>query len=232
MIYVLNGRREVGKTTLALYLASRVPTRVIFDPRGLVPASDRALTANDVADQFTRMREANPTRSIVVTPDSDVKGLFEYTARECKEWARDAEGPIAFVVDEVRFIDTESPALDWLLRCAARSEVTIIFTAHRPSDLPPDIRAIADYWCLFTITQEHDLKVIRERCSDEVAARVQRLKSREFLTWDDTTGTFREYRDPSQWFVKLATDKDVRSTRAALADLHASETDVDTSKLF
>lgn len=200
MIYLNLGRREVGKTTLACYLVSKSPTRIVFDPRGLYPSAQRARTTEDVANWFR-----DPLLGqLVITPDDDVQSCFDITCAYVKSWLRSGRSDIGFLVDELRFIkNVDGPDLNWILRCATRNSVVVVMTAHRPSDVPPDIRAISDMWCVFQMTQEHDLKVVTERCSPQVAALVARLRPRQFVAWNDALGTMKVYAKPDQWFVPL-----------------------------
>lgn len=207
MIYLNLGRREMGKTTLALYLVSRLNCpSVVFDPRGLFVVGDRTkLATNDAAvDIGFEQLYAREIDRLVVTPDGDTTQLFDYTMAHCKDWTRDNR-PLGIIVDELRFIDLKEcgPSFDWLLRCGDRGQTVIVLTAHRPKDVPPDIQAISDVWCLFQCTQVHDLKVIAERCDPAVAELVSKLGPREFIAWDDTRGKYSLHARPGEWFVGL-----------------------------
>lgn len=207
MIYLNLGRREVGKTTLACYVVSKAVTRVIFDPRGLYPSDARAYTSDDIANWFIgAMRPDAPasSRELVITPDGDVQECFDTACAYVKAWLRSGRTDIAFLIDELRFIkNTDGPDLNWVLRCATRASVVVVFTAHRPADVAPDIRAISDVWCIFQMTQEHDLKVITERCSPSVSAMVSRLKPRHFIAWNDALGTMQSHTHPERWYMPL-----------------------------
>jgi len=204
MIDLLLGRREVGKTTLALALVSRkhVRKRVLFDPRQLLPAAIRARTPVEIRRAFVQLA-ADDITEIAITPEA-VQPCFDATAREVRQWF-DRRGPhIGWLIDELRFIeDTHGHDFDWILRCTTVAQATIVMTAHRPADVPTDIRAIADVWCLFRMAQEHDLKVVDERCGPKVARIVAQLKPREFVSWDDRSATFHTYTDPKRWYVPL-----------------------------
>lgn len=211
MIYLNVGRREQGKTTLAYYLVQSLPVRVIFDPRALFPAGvhGRATTPAAIQAGFDRLIDER-RGELIITPDISLRECFEQTTGEVKSWIQDphtANVPIAIIADELWMVCEQRgrvpESFDWLLRCATRQSVTIVCTAHRPSDIPTNIRAIADVWCLFHCTQEHDLEVIRDRCSDAVAAKVEKLGPRQFVAWDDTRGTWAFHQHPDRWFVPL-----------------------------
>lgn len=211
MIYLFLGRRKLGKTTLALSMARKCPYRVLLDPRGLIHSgAPRVATADGVALAFDQMVSAEDQHvtEVLVTPEHNVQDTFDYTAREVKAWSKQFEDPqhrLMFVVDEARFFDLiDSQAFEYVMRAASPELVHIAITAHRPVDIPTDVRAISDHWLLFRCTQEHDLKVISERCGDPVAERVSRLNPHEFVHWDDAVGTFAVFTDPTAWYVPLS----------------------------
>lgn len=203
MIIAVLGRREQGKTTFADYLAAQRETRVKFDPRAIFG------TTSDIIPDSSELYEMLEEREeIIVQPERNVKVNFERCCDVVWEWIRfytkqGQEVSLAFLVDEARIIDTPSyipQSLDSIMRMAPRKEVDVIFTAHRPSDISVDIRAIADFWCMFQITQEHDLKVISERCGEEVAEIVSRLPAHHLLIWNDALGKHFVMDRPELWF--------------------------------
>jgi hypothetical protein len=205
MIYINLGRREQGKTTLALYLAQRseAALQVIFDPRGLFPTDKRATTAGVIDEQFGEAEKQLRSR-IVVTPEYDLQVRFEQTCREVKTWVQNIMSNVALIIDEARMLDLQDGAFDWLARCASRSQLTIILTAHRPKDIPVDVRAIADVWCVFPTTQAHDFEVFEDQFNEPACNAIRRLKDRQFLAWDDTSASYKTYSDPALWYVPLA----------------------------
>jgi hypothetical protein len=214
MIYLNLGRREVGKTTLGLYLISKSSRRVVFDPRGLVPTGRiRAGTPEEI-DRWFRLEPRPVPDEVVVTPEGDVRESFEMACLWVKECLKAGETDLAFLIDELRFVpdpDTVND-LNWILRCATRESVVVVFTAHRPADVSTDIRSISDVWCVFHMTQEHDLKVIAERCSPAVAQRVARLAPRHFIAWNDAVGKMTAHTHPDRWFVPLRATSAIGTT--------------------
>lgn len=204
MIYGAVGRRERGKTTLVYFLVCRIAIRVIFDPRRLVETgSPRAETFEDLAVLFTQLGN-NGVDEIIVTPADDVQEMFEETCRYVATRIRDnPDQPIAFMVDEARFVDLQCAPLEWILRCAPRNTVHVFFTCHRPADLSVNVRAILDQWLLFHCVQEHDLEVIRERCGKPVADKVSKLRAYQWIQWDDGSGEAYEHNDPTTWYRPL-----------------------------
>jgi len=199
MITLVIGRRVQGKTTLAYHLGRKKPTLVIFDPRGTF--------SNSEISEIEIYERLDLDSQIVVHPEGKVSDSFINVCEAVKDWIRDNPGePLAFLVDEARFIDSPSgvpESFDWIIRFSDPKIVDVLLTAHRPSDISVDIRAIADYWCIFRTTQEHDLKVIAERCGGEVADAVRMLGDREFVVWNDGLAKMHVNREPNSWYVAL-----------------------------
>jgi hypothetical protein len=210
MIYTIFGRREQGKTTLARYMASRKPRRLIFDPRGMIGddalrVAQRAHLDTACAELETYPAEPDAPTEVVYTPAGDSREDFAHFAGQVRHWIEACpDMPLAVLVDEVTLARPErSRDFMWALRCCRRDTVDFFITAHRPKDIDTDIRALADHWCIFAVRQEHDLDVIAERCSAAVVAQVQTLEPRHFIHWDDAHATAQRFGDPSTWRVEL-----------------------------
>lgn len=198
MITLVFGRREQGKTTLAYHLALQKETRVIVDPRG------QFRTTSDILPDEVGLYELLDEREeVIIQPRGNPKEVFARVSSVVEDWLRDNPGAqFVFLLDEARIFDTPSVIPDdfeYLLRMAPRNEVDVILTAHRPSDVSVDIRAIADFWLLFQMTQEHDLKVISERCGEKVAEIAATLPEHSVIVWNDAKGTFRVSHDSEKW---------------------------------
>lgn len=221
MLYLDLGRRELGKTTLAVFMAQRVPFRIILDPRGMVSTDigRRVRTREELTVAIDAMIEQE-CHEIIVTPLRDIPGMFEQVCAYVYAWSQDfpvKSRALAFVIDEARIVNNArrpgdrtaahvletSDAFDAVLRLTPRELIHTIVTAHRPADIPTDIRAIADQWLLFRATQEHDLKVIRERTNEAVVSHVMQLQPHQFVKWNDATSTWQIYANPAVWFVRL-----------------------------
>jgi len=202
MITVINGRREQGKTTLAYFLSLRRPTRVIFDPRRMFATSP--VIISDPLELFELMDEVP---EIIVQPETDVQNVFLRTAQEFREWIlQNPEEPACLLVDESRFIDTPNityEPFEAILRFSPTQLVDVVMTSHRPSDIDVNIRAIADFLIYFRTTQEHDLRVIVQRCGEGVGEIVQALPDKNFLVWDDRIALYRVEKDTDKWRVDL-----------------------------
>lgn len=231
MIILDIGRRGQGKTTLAIYMARRSARRFILDPRGLVQQTpgDRLLSSSPtlIAQGVDRVVD-DQVPELVITPTLNPQTAFDALVNELYEWLkRDPKASFTLVIDELRFLpDLETAQFEWLLRCSQPDRVHIILTCHRPADIPVNVRAIADQWLIFRVTQEHDLKVIAER-SPRAAMAARHLEKREFVAWDDATGEYKVFKRPDQWFVPLGVTvaplDDPEATLGFAADPHGPQ---------
>jgi hypothetical protein len=204
------GRRGRGKTTLAYYEAAKVKRRIIFDPRGIIRRDGSAVchTGQDFEQAIDALADGEVQEVVYAKPVESIKRIaFPLFTREVKALivAR-PDLPIAVLVDELSFVCERSSLdedLEWILKTSDPDVVQIFLTCHRPSDVPVDARAIADYWYIFQTTQEHDLSVIKERCKAETVALVGGLRDHDFVLWNDARGTVHEYRDPGEWLIAL-----------------------------
>jgi len=204
MIALVLGRRELGKTTLALYMAQRHGQTIVLDARSLVPTDDPITDLPvDSPELLARLYDDPPEALIVVQPQDDLAGTSDALARVVREWCQQSQPAdrLAVVLDEAALLDLR--AWDWIIRCSPRDRLLVILTAHRPQDLPTTVRAMADDWCLFRMTQRHDLQHVEDKCGDRVVACVRALEPRQFVRWDDAHAKMIVYRDPAVWFVPL-----------------------------
>jgi hypothetical protein len=209
------GKRECGKSTFALRCAQWAPTIVIVDPRGqfeLAGAYELARESDD-AELATEFREALDTEAIiVVVPRRNVQATLTIVCDELVDWLNDHPGErVALLLDEARVVfpsrrEITVESLDWLTRCSSRQNVAVICTAHRPTDYPTNLRAIADIWCFFQADMPEDLDAISERCGSDTARLVASLKPREVVVRDTRGGLYAPvtiYRDPAAWYTPL-----------------------------
>lgn len=211
MIYLNLGRRENGKSTLAYYMAAKKPRRLILDarqdfrrPGALIARTDEQL------DYALQLLAEGTVQEVVYSPaySPDEKNplyaagyLFaEHVARWVMEHPR---LPLVVIIDEISFYDLSAGPLQWGMKTSRRDTMDFILTGHRPSDVPVDIRTIADYWFFFRVTQEHDLDVVRQKCRGPIVELVQQLPDRHYLMWNDTNATHAIGDDPDLWFVEL-----------------------------
>lgn len=206
MIRLFIGRKEHGKTTLAYHMARKFPKLAVFDGRGQIrrPGSAIARSVDTCSAAFDALA-AGETTEIVYTPVDDFKAVaFPHFAGLVRRWVYERRGlPLAVLVDESTFVNIADDDFDQSIKACDASKHHFFITCHRPVDVPVGLRALADYWYLFSIQQEHDLDVIRQRCSPAAADAVRVLGGRCFLGWDQRIG-IRQYDNPAAWYVNLA----------------------------
>jgi hypothetical protein len=208
MIYNLIGRRERGKTTLGYGMARKLRKRIIIDARQMIQRIDvvRIHRADDLRPALLELVTDDAVSEVVYQPqDDDLEVAFDaWTAATKERIVLSPSIPFAVMVDEVSFYKLETARFQWLAKCTPREAVHIILTAHRPADIPTSIRAIADHWCIFSTTQEHDLKVIEQRSGSlRVVNAIRRLQGRAYVHWDDARGEMAICDDPKLWYVSM-----------------------------
>jgi hypothetical protein len=205
MIVLCVGRRHQGKTTLGYSIARRCDSRVILDVRHAIPSADPVGDLPDDEARLYRQIEAPEWPEIVVRPGEHFERTNEYLARSMTGLMRDPDGRIAILLDEAGLIDFGP--WDPFFRTAHPERVILIVTAHRLQDIPPKVRALADWFCLFRTTEPNDIKLVRDQCGERVAAIVPTLAPRVFVQYDaGATSDDRQivtYADPSAWFVAM-----------------------------
>lgn len=209
MIYLLIGRRERGKTTLAYSMARKLKKRAVIDARRMIQRVDveRVLSASELHPALGDLVHDAGTNEVIYQPtDDDLSLAFESFVSSVKRMiVANPNMTIAIMIDEASFYNLEDARFQWLAKCTTRDRVHILITAHRPADIPTSVRAIADHWCIFATTQEHDLKVIEQRSgSPRVVDAVRRLKDRDYVHWDDARGTMATCSDAASWYVSLS----------------------------
>lgn len=199
-IYILVGRRQLGKSTLARYMAHAKAPRIFIDPRAQWrgPKIYRREQAEEMLedleagrDIYVQPAEKQPTIDAMAT----VAALWfsEETVEEHAEPKRQ----LSVVLDEAGTYSLD--AWDWFMRTCDPKRTVIVLTAHRPQDIETTVRAIADVWCIFRTTQTHDLKAIEDRTSELVVREVQLLQPFEFVEWDDAAGRMEVNKNPAAW---------------------------------
>ncbi|OFW99447.1 MAG: hypothetical protein A3E78_04315 [Alphaproteobacteria bacterium RIFCSPHIGHO2_12_FULL_63_12] len=205
MIRLALGRKERGKTTLAVHMAEKVGRLVAFDPRGMIRRPGAVIVRD--AESFRAYMAAlsdGEIRALVYVPRDDLDLAFTVFAAEVRRWIDTMpDRALAVLVDEITFVTILTPDFEWALKCCRADTIHFFLTCHRPADVPVVIRSITNYWYLFQAYQEHDLDVIEKRCSPATAAAVQTLDGSQMVCWDDDHARLIEYRDPSAWYVNL-----------------------------
>jgi hypothetical protein len=204
MLIMCIGRRELGKTTFAVRLSRDFDKRVFFDPRNMIHTSDVILTDNQITGVLYEMIDTQ--NEIVIQPSFEVEKSFYDTCEEIFAWLKDNPGKkFCFLFDESRFVKNpeQNRYFDSIVRCMPSADVAVIITAHGVPDINTHLRRIADYWILFQLTLEADIDTVRERCGNEVANEVQKLKPYEYIVWDDGRRRWRKETNSQKWFVQI-----------------------------
>lgn len=215
MLHDVIGRRETGKTTLAVFLVRQPATgrRLIFDPRnGIYPRGDglKVESAAELADDAYPMFLAGETHEVIYTPrENNLRDAFHawsLLVQHCIQ--TNPSLGLGVLVDECALVKDDLESMDHpfqaSVRWCQRDRVHVYLTCHQPKDIPTNTRAITDYLIFFHCTQEHDLRVIAQRCSEEFAERVSKLKPHRFLIWDDKIGRpVASVIEPGGWVVDL-----------------------------
>lgn len=206
MITCIIGFTGQGKSTLASFISRRSQTRVVFDPRGQFE------TSSDILPDAGGLYELLDDRyEVIVRPGrgSEVEENFDETCRVIADWIEDnPHESICILADEGRLIGlygkTPSLHFDWIVRSAREgSPIDVIITCHRPTDLHPDLRAIANRLVFFRVMLPGDLETIEDQCGPVVAAEVKNLLDKEFLTWNNSRQQWRKVTDPSSWYIRI-----------------------------
>lgn len=206
MITIIIGFTGQGKTTLAEYVSRRCTTRLKFDPRMQFD------TTSDILHNEAGLYELLDDRyEVIVQPGRgvSVEEDFDAVCNVLAEWIEDNPGEnVCLLVDEGRLVGLDakdvSPNFDWILRSAREnSPVSVIITCHRPVDVHPNIRAIANRIVLFRVMLPGDLDTIEDQCGPVVVAEVKKLVDKEFITWNNSRQQWRKVSDPTTWRVEL-----------------------------
>lgn len=203
------GRRGNGKTTLAVHVADRSRRRLMIDPRGLVrrPGSIVVRAARRLPETIEALAEGD-VDDVVYTPAEDHAEAFASFAAQLRRWILDhPKKSLAVVIDEASFYEGDRLKAFGDFRYVVKScdldKVRLLVTAHRPTDVHPDIVALADRLCFFRTTLTRDLDIVRAQCGDDVAAIAARLEPRQFVEWNNDDATYRTHRHPVIWFTEL-----------------------------
>lgn len=206
MIYLVFGRMRQGKSTLALFIARRCPTRVIYDPRNQFHSSTTVI--RDVDENLALALDEKP--EIIIKPGLEGEEQLETVSQMVLDWTEDnPDEKICFLVDEANMVGLDSrpqekfPHFNWLLRSAGEDRINVVITSHRSVEVHPAIRSIANFVCMFRTTHPPDLKAIEDKCGYEFTEKLNTLTSEQVIIWDDNVGTYRLHSDRTFWYVPL-----------------------------
>lgn len=208
MLIGSTGRMGMGKTTLAMNIAERVERRLIIDPKKKIRrfGATVASTARGLRSAMPALAEGDIDEVVYSPTEVNLKSAFAAYAEELRTWALEhPDLELAAVVDEASFFGdlSKNDAFMYAVKCSDHEQLHVILTCHRPSELPTDLRAIMNRWCLFRTTLAHDIDAVKAHCSSDVVDLVQQLEGREFVEWNDDDGTYDVHRHAYVWHTEL-----------------------------
>jgi hypothetical protein len=207
MLTLVIGKRELGKTTLAVSISREYDTCVIFDPRHMIDTTSDIISDEGIDTLYSMMETRN---DIIVRPKFDIEGTFEKMCSQLYQYIKaHPEEKICLLVDESRFVPSPEKIkeFDYIVRCTPRSNVAVIMTCHGIVDVSTNLRRILDYMVLFHLTLNADLDTIGEKCGWDVVDAVKSLKPYEYVIWNDSNSTWKKVTDSQRWFVPLSMPK-------------------------
>jgi hypothetical protein len=162
------GRREEGKTTLALFLARRYKAKIIWDPRSMIGSRQTAVLVSNPTDLEITIEEKQWTHGpIVYRPES---GNVETEFTEFCEVLfppKFTRGGFALVIDEAGELQNAHGIHPALLRVIKqhptfppRESVLVIQTNHRLSEFHNSCKALMNDLYIFQTTLPRDLDVL------------------------------------------------------------------------
>jgi hypothetical protein len=116
-LLILNiGKRELGKTTLAVSISKNYDTCVTFDPRHMIDISRDVVTDSTIGNLPHLMATKN---DIVVRPEFDIEDSFERMCKFCVSYIKaHPDESFCLLIDESRFVPSPEKikAFDWIVR--------------------------------------------------------------------------------------------------------------------
>lgn len=209
------GRREEGKTTLAMFLARKYHKGiVVFDPRGMIGG----IIVYNVDDLECAIEEGEWNNGPIVFryDEGDPEEKFEELC-EVLFPPRFSLGGFSLVVDEAGFLQNPQYINKAFSRAIKQhpteatgpihESVAIIQTNHRLADFNNTCKALMNELFIFQTTLTGDLKTLDEHTggSREISSIVQNLEQHHcvrYLYGRQPKGMkqYEVWNDPSAWF--------------------------------
>lgn len=224
------GRREEGKTTLAIFLARQRHSGVIvFDPRSMVSG----LSVYGVDDLEEVIKDGLWRNRII---SYRFEGDAETELSELCDFLfppRFTKGAFALVVDEAGLRDIQtansiSPALDRAVRQhptrPPEYAVTIVQTSHRLADFNGASKSLIDELFIFQTTSPRDLIALEEHThSTGLVEIVQTLPKHHCIRYkyarqDGDAEQWELWDDPNMWDIHVTTDSATELSQEELSD--------------
>lgn len=192
MTYAAVGRRIQGKSTLGYYITRKNRrARIIIAPKNDLRPRDAAIVSRsaDVLPALAELRQDDRRFSEVVIHPHDLRSCFIRCTHALDMWrAHDSFASFTLMLDEWKIIERalkpgDLDALERLMRTTKVDRQHIVFTFHRPKDIPADFRALIDSWLVFRVTETIDVRALAD-VSERLAKRARRLGPREYVYLD------------------------------------------------
>lgn len=227
------GKRYMGKSTLARFLAERIQQRknahtiIAFDPkrtfRTVPHTSDIAELEVLLTECDNRMVSYQPLEDVSEKRGMDEEfNLFfeaigiEYHLGYGKDSSRLDLRPIVLIVDEASFLQAGqyiNPNLARLIRLADAHNFFLIQTSHRPTDFVRLSRSQFEEVYSFRQTLREDLDVIRVWTDEETAEIISRLPDHHVVRYV-LDGNEREiWSQPDNWYIDNGADNGTASNK-------------------
>lgn len=221
------GRRGMGKSTLARFIAERIKIRrnahtiLIFDPK----RTFQAIPHTSDLGEFEEMITDTDFQEVAYQPlgideesrdmDAEFDAFFralgvEYHLGLGEQSPRKNLSPVVLIVDEAWLLQQRgsmNPNLANLVRLADSENFYLIQAAHRPSDFGTATRSQLDEIYLFRQWLASDLDIIREWAGDDIAEKVATLPRFHVIRYEIGTQTFEVWDKPEAWYLKNGVEK-------------------------
>jgi hypothetical protein len=176
------GRKGSGKTTLTRSLLHDEKRYIIADSLNEYDAPQIAATESEISRECEKKLNGKLRLCIKVGSDQmfDAACDAAYITGKVK--------PVLFVIEEADMRCSPSyvtPSLDRLIRYGRHWGVSILAVARRPAEVTRHLTAQADTIAVFRTHEPRDLEFFKQRCGEEFARALPKLKQYHYVTWGD-----------------------------------------------
>jgi hypothetical protein len=196
------GRREYGKSTLAMHLALASGRSVfVFDPACGFKAWPESTVGNiaTLADMLYLPPDERP-RIIIYQPDgANLADEFDAMGELLK-----TKVDYALIVDEAHWVQHPqwaAPCLQEFVRKPNKFDCYLIQTTHAPADTWGKARSLATDWYIFRLSRAADLDAVERECGSEVREEVTKLQGHTYLHFMVDRHVWEISRNEQAWYV-------------------------------
>lgn len=208
------GRREEGKTTLALYRAQPYKAKVIWDPRGMI-AGIVVCNPDDLEYAIEKGEWRSGVPIVYRQESGDPQSEFDSVSQVLFP-PKFTRGGFAFIIDEAGELQTPNSLHPQLLRIIkqhptfpVQESVLIIQTNHRLSEFHNSCKALMNELYIFQTTLPRDLDVLEQHTGlPEVSEIVRGLPKHHCVKYiygrvDEGMSQYEVWDEPSVWYIPL-----------------------------